>query len=228
MSVSYNPDYRPSDPPQVGSQQFNNGYGSSQPQNGTGSGQPGYGQSGYGQSADYGYSQQAYGQQSYGQQSGYDYGQQGAYSQPNSYGGYSQPGAYGTYSQQNAYGYSQPVTYGAPMMLVRPKPNALAVWSMWMGIIGLGGGLICGLFSIIPIIGYLFAFIAMFLWIAPILAVIFGHLAHSKIKKTGEDGRGQATAGLVMGYIGIGFAILMAIFVIGIIGLGFFAAGMGY
>ncbi|MGO2038058.1 MAG: DUF4190 domain-containing protein [Brevibacterium sp.] len=220
MSVSYNPDYRPSDPPQVGSQQFNNGYGSSQPQNGSGSGQPGYGQSGYGQSgygqsADYGYSQQAY-------------GQQGAYSQPNSYGGYSQPGAYGTDSQQNAYGYSQPVTYGAPMMLVRPKPNTLAVWSMWMGIIGLGGGLICGLFSIIPIIGYLFAFIAMFLWIAPILAVIFGHLAHSKIKKTGEDGRGQATAGLVMGYIGIGFVILMAVFVIGIIGLGFFAAGMGY
>lgn len=194
--MSENPNYRPSDPPQVGSQQFNNGYGNSG----------------------------AYG--AYGQTGAY--GQHDPYSQPNSYGGHSRPGAYGAYSQQNGYGYSQPVTYGAPMLVVRPKPNSLAVWSMWMGIIGLGGGLICGFFSIIPIIGYLFGFIAMFLWIAPILAVIFGHVASSQIKKTGEEGRGQATAGLVMGYIGIGFAILMVIILIGVIGLGFFAAGMSY
>ncbi|MBN9612431.1 MAG: DUF4190 domain-containing protein [Actinobacteria bacterium] len=36
-----------------------------------------------------------------------------------------------------------------------------------------------------------------------ILAVIFGHIAHAQIRRTGEDGRGLATAGLVLGYLGM-------------------------
>ncbi|WP_350269443.1 DUF4190 domain-containing protein [Brevibacterium sp. CBA3109] len=205
MSVSYNPNYRPSDPPQVGSQQFNNGYGGSQPQPGYGSGQ---------------YQDQG----QYSNPNQYQQTQPGPaiYSQPDAY---SQPGAYG-YSQPGAY--SQPVTYGAPTMMVRPAVNSLSGWAMWMGIIGLAGGLVCSLLSLVPIIGILFSIVAMFLWIAPILAVIFGHVSRGQIRKTGEDGRGQATAGLVMGYIGIGFALLMIVIVIGVLGLGFLAAGMSY
>ena len=62
-NVSNNPNYRPSDPPQVGSQQFNNNYGS-QPQ--PGQGQPGQYGSGAGQ---YGSGAGQYSQgQPYGQQ----------------------------------------------------------------------------------------------------------------------------------------------------------------
>ncbi|MGO2184128.1 DUF4190 domain-containing protein [Brevibacterium aurantiacum] len=202
--MSYNPNYRPSDPPQVGSQQFNNSYGTSQP--GYGSGQ-----------------NQGYGSGQYSNPNAYQQNQSGpaVYNQPNDYG---QPGAYG-YSQPNSY--SQPMTYGAPMM-VRPAVNRLSSWAMWMGIIGLGGGFVCSFLSLIPILGYFFMFLAMFLWIAPILAVIFGHVSRGQIKKSGEDGRGQATAGLVMGYVGIGLGLLGLIIIVGVVGLGVFAAAMGY
>jgi Domain of unknown function (DUF4190) len=39
-------------------------------------------------------------------------------------------------------------------------------------------------------------------------AIVLGHLAHREIADTGESGRGLATAGLVLGYIGLGFAVL--------------------
>lgn len=35
----------------------------------------------------------------------------------------------------------------------------------------------------------------------PLLGIIFGHVAHSQIKRTGESGSGLATAGLIIGYI---------------------------
>jgi hypothetical protein len=223
-NVSNNPNYRPSDPPQVGSQQFNNNYGS-QPQ--PGQGQPGQygsdaGQYQYGSGAGQ-YSQgQPYGQQnSYGQSGAY--GQQNAYSQP---GAYSQPNAYDAYSQPGAY--SQPMTYGAQPVFVRPAPNKMAVWSMWMGIAGIGGGFVCGLLSMVPIIGVIFSIIAMLLWIAPILAVIFGHIGLSQIKTTGEEGRGQAIAGLIIGYVTIALGLLMAIIMIGIMGIGFLGMMSSY
>lgn len=234
-NVSNNPNYRPSDPPQVGSQQFNNNYGS-QPQYGQGqSGQYGSGAGQYGSGAgQYGsgagqYSQgQPYGQQnSYGQSGAY--GQQNAYGQPGGYsqpGAYSQPNAYDAYSQSGAY--SQPMTYGAQPVFVRPAPNKMAVWSMWMGIAGIGGGFVCGLLSMIPVIGIIFSIIAMFLWIAPVLAVIFGHIGLGQIKRTGEDGRGQAIAGLIIGYVTIALGLIMAIVVIGILGIGFLGMMSSY
>ncbi|WP_231939652.1 DUF4190 domain-containing protein [Brevibacterium siliguriense] len=250
--MSNNPNYRPSDPPQVGSQQFNNNYGS-QPQHGQGqSGQSGSGAGQYGAGAgqygsgagqygsgagQYGagagqYSQgQSYGQQNaYGQSGGYS--QPGAYSQPNVYdaysqsGGYSQPGAYDAYSQPSAY--SQPMTYGAQPVFVRPAPNKMAVWSMWMGIAGIGGGFVCGLLSMIPFIGVIFSIIAMLLWIAPVLAVIFGHVGLGQIKRTGEEGRGQAIAGLIIGYVTIALGLIMAIVVIGFLGIGFLGMMSSY
>lgn len=234
-NVSNNPNYRPSDPPQVGSPQFNNNYGS-QPQYGQGqSGQYGSGAGQYGSGAgQYGsgagqYSQgQPYGQQnSYGQSGAY--GQQNAYGQPGGYsqpGAYSQPNAYDAYSQSGAY--SQPMTYGAQPVFVRPAPNKMAVWSMWMGIAGIGGGFVCGLLSMIPVIGIIFSIIAMFLWIAPVLAVIFGHIGLGQIKRTGEDGRGQAIAGLIIGYVTIALGLIMAIVVIGILGIGFLGMMSSY
>nr|WP_216656966.1 DUF4190 domain-containing protein [Brevibacterium sp. CT2-23B] len=234
-NVSNNPNYRPSDPPQVGSQQFNNNYGS-QPQYGQGqSGQYGSGAGQYGSGAgQYGsgagqYSQgQPYGQQnSYGQSGAYGqqnaYGQSGGYSQP---GAYSQPNAYDAYSQSGAY--SQPMTYGAQPVFVRPAPNKMAVWSMWMGIAGIGGGFVCGLLSMIPVIGIIFSIIAMFLWIAPVLAVIFGHIGLGQIKRTGEEGRGQAIAGLIIGYVTIALGLIMAIVMIGILGIGFLGMMSSY
>lgn len=226
-NVSHNPEYRPSDPPQVGSQQFNHNYGS-QPQ--YGSGQYSQGQS-YSQGQPYPQGYQGYGQGGYSQPGAYDaYGQSGAYSQPDPYnqqdaygqsGAYSQPGAYGAYSQPGVY--SQPMTYGAPPMIVRPVPNKMAVWAMWMGIVGIGGGFVCGLLSMMPIIGVVFSIVAMFLWAAPVLAVIFGHIGLSQIKRTGEDGHGQAVAGLIMGYVSIAIGLVGLILVIGLFGVGFLA-----
>jgi hypothetical protein len=36
-----------------------------------------------------------------------------------------------------------------------------------------------------------------------VVPVVFGHISLSQIKKTGEQGRGMAIAGLVLGYLGI-------------------------
>jgi len=52
------------------------------------------------------------------------------------------------------------------------------------------------------------------------LGIIFGHIALSQIKHTGEDGRGFAIAGLVIGYIFTGFALLW------FIGVGMFLSAL--
>lgn len=46
------------------------------------------------------------------------------------------------------------------------------------------------------------------------LGIVFGHIALSQMKRTGEDGRGLAIAGLVIGYIFTGIALLWIIVVI--------------
>jgi hypothetical protein len=43
-------------------------------------------------------------------------------------------------------------------------------------------------------------------------AIICGHIALSQIKKTGENGRGLAIAGLVLGYLGLVVGFLVVIF----------------
>ena len=42
-------------------------------------------------------------------------------------------------------------------------------------------------------------------------AIITGHIALSQIKKTGEQGRGLAIAGLIIGYVGLVVGIIIAI-----------------
>ena len=34
-----------------------------------------------------------------------------------------------------------------------------------------------------------------------ILAIVFGHIARGQVRRTGEGGRGMATAGLILGYL---------------------------
>jgi hypothetical protein len=41
-----------------------------------------------------------------------------------------------------------------------------------------------------------------------LIAIITGHVAKGQIRSRGEGGNGQATAGLVMGYIGLGLGLL--------------------
>lgn len=44
-----------------------------------------------------------------------------------------------------------------------------------------------------------------------LVAIITGHIALSQIKKTGEQGRGLAIAGLIIGYIGLVVGIIVII-----------------
>ncbi|GAA1810665.1 DUF4190 domain-containing protein [Agromyces neolithicus] len=78
-----------------------------------------------------------------------------------------------------APGYGQPA--GAPA-----KTNVLAIVSLIASI---------SAFVILPFIG-------------SIAGVICGHIGLSQIKKTGEQGRGMAVAGLIIGYVGIVLAII--------------------
>jgi Domain of unknown function (DUF4190) len=48
-------------------------------------------------------------------------------------------------------------------------------------------------------------------WIGSVLAVIFGHIALSQIRRRGEGGHGLAIAGLVLGYIGVGVLLLVIV-----------------
>jgi uncharacterized protein DUF4190 len=48
-------------------------------------------------------------------------------------------------------------------------------------------------------------------WIGSILALIFGYMALGQIKERNEAGRGMAIAGIVLGWVGIGFASLAII-----------------
>jgi hypothetical protein len=52
-------------------------------------------------------------------------------------------------------------------------------------------------------------------WLGSVLAVIFGHVALAQIKKTGAAGRGLAIAGLVLGYAGVGSALLVGVLTLG-------------
>lgn len=78
--------------------------------------------------------------------------------------------------------------YGAPA----PKTNVLAIISMIASILG-------------------------FIWILPLVGslggAIMGHLSLNQIKRTGEAGRGMALAGVIVGWVGVAFAV---------IGIGFF------
>lgn len=92
-----------------------------------------------------------------------------------------------------AYGQTAPA-YGQP---TGPKTNTLAIVSLVASIAGL-----------------------VILWgIGSIAGVICGHISLGQIKKTGEQGRGMAVAGLIIGYVGIALAIIGVIIFIAVFGV---------
>lgn len=74
-----------------------------------------------------------------------------------------------------------------PHQAARPEPtNGMAV-----------AALVCGLMEVFS------------LGLTAVPAVILGHLARGQIRRTGERGDGMATAGLVLGWLGIAFFVLL-------------------
>jgi Domain of unknown function (DUF4190) len=66
-----------------------------------------------------------------------------------------------------------------------------------------------------PTNGMAIASLVASLLVAP-LGIIFGHISLSQIKRSGEDGKGLAIAGLVIGYLATVGAIIGLIFVVGV------------
>jgi Domain of unknown function (DUF4190)/DUF1707 SHOCT-like domain len=77
---------------------------------------------------------------------------------------------------------------------IAPRTNQMAVAS-----------LVCG-------VGQVF-----FWFLAGVPAIVFGHVARRQIRQTGEAGGGMATAGLVMGYVGVLGPIIALIAVLAIV-----------
>ncbi|GAB2492292.1 hypothetical protein GCM10027187_69150 [Streptosporangium sandarakinum] len=122
-----------------------------------------------------------YGNQSggYGPPSG-GYGSSGGYGPADGYGGGGGYGSGNGYGAPGGYGPSggyDPYGYGPPP----PRGNnGMAIAALILGISGL---FLCGTTSIV--------------------GVVLGHVSLSQIKRSGEEGRGMAIAGLVLSYFGI-------------------------
>ncbi|GGC07711.1 DUF4190 domain-containing protein [Cellulomonas carbonis] len=102
---------------------------------------------------------------------------------------YAQPG-YGQQPYGSSYGpaYGQPYGQGyAPPPYV--KTNTMAIISLVSSVLGL---------TFVPVLG-------------SIAGVITGHMARRQIADTGEQGSGVATAGLVVGYVGIALVVLVVV-----------------
>lgn len=92
------------------------------------------------------------------------------------------------YGQAPAYGGG----YGYP---TAPKTNTLAIVSLVAAI---------SAWVILPVIG-------------SIVAVITGHMSLKQLKTSNEGGRGLALAGTIVGWVGVGFVLLMLVIFVPII-----------
>jgi hypothetical protein len=147
---------------------------------------PAYGQQAYDQNA---YGQQAYGQPAYDPNNPYG---QPAYDPNNPYGqqAYGQPPYPGAGYDQGQYGAypQQPQPYPG---YAQPQPYPASRGTNTMAILALVFGIL----------------------VAP-LGLIFGFVARSQIKKTGEDGDGLALAGIIIGGI---FTLLFIAYIVFIV-----------
>ena len=82
-------------------------------------------------------------------------------------------------------GYPPPGSYGP---LVQRPLNGLAVASLVLGIIWV-------------------------YWVGSILALILGYVARKQIRERNQSGEGLATAGIVLGWIGVGTLVLVLLLV---------------
>ena len=86
--------------------------------------------------------------------------------------------------------YQQGATAAMPGPAAPYRPtNVLAIISMIASILGVVA---------IPIL-------------ASIAGIIMGHIAKKQIAQTGEQGEGMAKAGLIVGYVGLGLWVLVAL-----------------
>jgi hypothetical protein len=52
-------------------------------------------------------------------------------------------------------------------------------------------------------------------WIGSVLALVFGYQARKQIAERGDSGAGMATAGIVLGWVGVGVLIaVVAVFIV--------------
>ncbi|RAY14741.1 DUF4190 domain-containing protein [Actinomadura craniellae] len=82
------------------------------------------------------------------------------------------------YAQHHHHYHPAPAPVPVPGPVYARPTNNMATIGLIMGLVGL---LFCGLTS--P------------------LAIIFGHIAHSQIKRTGEEGGGMAIAAIITGWL---------------------------
>jgi len=89
--------------------------------------------------------------------------------------------------------------------VVRPPGNGNAVAALVLGIVAIA----LGVWVIIPLVGLVFAFLA---FLPGALAVVFGHIGVRRAAAVGGVGRGQAIAGLALGYVTVGLIVVTTIF----------------
>ncbi len=109
---------------------------------------------------------------------------------PGSSPGYQTPGYQPITDAPPAGAYPPPLGL---QVVPAPPVNGMAIASLVCGILGW----------------------VMFPLVAPLLAVIFGHVARGQIRRTGEGGGGMALAGLLLGYINL--ALCLAVLLVGIV-----------
>lgn len=107
--------------------------------------------------------------------------------------------------------YQQPhyVQYAA----VSPT-NPQAVTSLITGVVGI----VIGVWTPIPFLGFVTAVLG---GILAIVAIVFGHLGARAAQSIGGYGRGQAIAGLTLGYATIGIIVLVIVFWMIVSGMSF-------
>jgi hypothetical protein len=64
-----------------------------------------------------------------------------------------------------------------------------------------------------PTNGFAIASLVLSLVGLSVLAIIFGHVSRSQMKRTGESGEGLATAGLILGYVELIASVLGVVYV---------------
>ena len=119
------------------------------------------------------------------------------------------PPAANPYAQPSStpYGQADGAPYGSPSYSGTPqeKTNVLAIVALSLGIAGL---------TILPLLG-------------SIGGIITGHMSLGQIKRTGEKGRALGLTGLILGYVGLAFGVLLIILFVSFFGL-IASSGMMY
>lgn len=105
----------------------------------------------------------------------------------NAPGAYPPPTGYPQQPQAAPYAYAGAYPYAA-----QPKTNGLAITSLVSSIAA---------FVVLP-------------FIASIVGVITGHIALKQLRTSGENGRGMALAGVIVGWVGVAGGLLFILFIV--------------